>query len=112
MARLYSNENFPLPVVEELRRLGHDVLTIQETGKANQEFPDEAVLSSASASNRAVLTINRKHFIRLHRASPEHKGMIVCTADLDFTGQASRIHEAIKSHDTLAGKLVRVNRPV
>jgi hypothetical protein len=24
MARLYSNENFPLPVVEELRRLGHD----------------------------------------------------------------------------------------
>jgi len=36
MARLYSNENFPLPVVEELRRLGHDVLTIQETGKAEQ----------------------------------------------------------------------------
>lgn len=32
MARLYSNENFPLQVVEELRRLGHDVLTIQETG--------------------------------------------------------------------------------
>jgi hypothetical protein len=27
MARLYSNENFPLPVVEELRRLGHEVLT-------------------------------------------------------------------------------------
>lgn len=26
MARLYADENFPLPVVEELRRLGHDVL--------------------------------------------------------------------------------------
>lgn len=24
MARLYSNENFPFPAVEELRRLGHD----------------------------------------------------------------------------------------
>jgi hypothetical protein len=24
MARLYSNENFPLPVVEKLRALGHD----------------------------------------------------------------------------------------
>ena len=23
MARFYANENFPLPVVEELRRLGH-----------------------------------------------------------------------------------------
>jgi len=31
MARLYSNENFPLLVLLELRRLGHDVLTIQET---------------------------------------------------------------------------------
>ena len=111
MARLYSNENSPLPVVEELRRLGHDVLTIQETGKAEQGFPDEAILSSAGADNRAVLTINRKHFIRLHKASPEHKGIIVCTADLDFTGQASRIHEAIKFHDTLARKLIRVNRP-
>ncbi|TEU18005.1 MAG: hypothetical protein E3J21_06900 [Anaerolineales bacterium] len=27
MARLYANENLPLPVVGELRRLGHDVLT-------------------------------------------------------------------------------------
>jgi len=30
MARLYSNENFPLPVVERLRALGQDVLTTQE----------------------------------------------------------------------------------
>ena len=28
MARLYSNENFPLPVVEILRSLGHDVLPV------------------------------------------------------------------------------------
>lgn len=27
MARLYVNENFPLPVVAELRRLGYDLLT-------------------------------------------------------------------------------------
>jgi len=36
VARFYANENFPLPVVEELRRLGHDVLTIQETGHPDQ----------------------------------------------------------------------------
>jgi hypothetical protein len=40
MAQLYSNENFPLPAVEELRLLGHDMLTIQETGKANQAMAD------------------------------------------------------------------------
>jgi hypothetical protein len=27
IARLYSNENFPLPVVEALRGFGHDVLS-------------------------------------------------------------------------------------
>ncbi len=34
MARIYANENFPLPVVEELRRLGHDVVTSLESGNA------------------------------------------------------------------------------
>ena len=47
MARLYANENFPLPVVEELRRLGHDVRTVQEMGKGNQAVPDEEVLAFA-----------------------------------------------------------------
>jgi hypothetical protein len=31
-ARLYSNENFPLPAVEALRQLGHDVLTTRDVG--------------------------------------------------------------------------------
>ena len=33
MAQLYADENFPLPVVDELRRLGHNALTMQESGK-------------------------------------------------------------------------------
>ncbi len=111
MARLYSNENFPLPVVEELRRLGHDVLTIQETGKANQAYPDDAVLSLAASEKRAVLTINRKDFIALHETASIHSGIIICTADLDFVGQARRIHESIEASDGLDGRLIRVNRP-
>lgn len=67
MARLYANENFPLPVVETLRQLGHDVLTIQNTGRAEQAVPDAEVLEEASNDRRAVLTMNRKHFVRLHR---------------------------------------------
>ncbi|HXG67310.1 MAG TPA: DUF5615 family PIN-like protein [Blastocatellia bacterium] len=111
MARLYANENFPLPVVEELRRFGHDVLTIQETGKANLSVTDEEVLAFAAAENRAVLTLNRKHFIRLHHVQPAHAGIIVCTFDPDFTRQAGRIHEAIGAQADLTGQLVRVNRP-
>jgi hypothetical protein len=111
MARFYANENFPLPVVLELRRLGHDVLTIQETGKSGQRVTDEQVLVFATAENRAVLTINRKHFIRLHRESPQHAGTVVCTFDPDFVGQARRIHAAVAASPAMAGQLLRVNRP-
>ena len=110
MARLYSNENFPFPVVEALRALGHDVLTIQETGRAGQAVSDEAVLSFAVEDGRAVLTINRKHFIQLHGKRPRHSGIIVCSFDPDFTRQAQRIHEAIGS-EPFDGRLIRVNRP-
>jgi hypothetical protein len=111
MARLYSNENFPLPVVQKLRALGHDVLTIQESGKADQALPDDEVLKFANAENRAVLTINRRHFIGLHRKEPAHAGTIVCTFDADFAGQAERIHKAIGGQNSLNGRLIRVNRP-
>ncbi len=111
MARLYSNENFPLPVVEELRTLGHDVLTVQEAGKADLALPDRDVLVFATRENRAVLTLNRRHFIRLHGEQSQHGGIIVCTFDPDFGAQARRIHEAIAGKTSLAGLLLRVNRP-
>jgi hypothetical protein len=93
MVRFYANENFPLPVVERLRELGHDVVTIQETGKGSQRVSDEAVLQLASRDQRSVPTLNRQHFVRLHRAVPDHAGIVVCTVDMDFLGQAQRIHE-------------------
>ena len=70
MARLYADENFPLPVVGFLRTFGHDVLTAKEAGKANQRIPDEDVLAFAFSNERAILTRNRRHFIRLHQLNP------------------------------------------
>jgi hypothetical protein len=111
MAKLYADENFPSPVVERLRELGHDVLTIFEAGKANRRYPDELVLLDASRRNCAVLTMNRKHFWKLHQSSPDHGGIILCTYDPNFADQAGRIHDAIKDRTSLAGQLIRVNRP-
>lgn len=79
MARLYANENFPRRVVEALRILGHDVLTVFEAGNAGQSISDEEVLAFANRDHRAVLTLNRRDFIRLHRIQPDHSGIIVCT---------------------------------
>lgn len=111
MTRLYANENFPLPAVEELRRLGHDVLTIQEAGKADQSTPDEEVLAFSKADDRILLTLNRKHFIRLHHEQPDHAGIIVCSFDPDFVALAHRIHEALEAQKDLSNQLVRINRP-
>jgi len=111
MARLYTDENFPLQGAEELRRLGHDVVTVQEEGRALQAVPDHEVLASAVAQARALVTLNRRHFLRLHQETQDHAGIVVCTFDPDFVGQAVRIHSALQEHEPLAGKLIRVNRP-
>ncbi len=111
MARLYMDEQFPKVVSQLLREMGHDVLTVQEAGKSNLGIPDEDVLSFAIAENRAVVTLNRDDFIRLHRANSEHCGIIVCTNDPDRSRMASRINEAIVAQIDLQGNLMRVVRP-
>ncbi len=110
MARLYSNENFPRPVVDELRRLGHDVVTALEAEQANRGLSDAEVLAFAIREGRAVLTINRDDFVRLHAQRPTHHGIVTCTMDLDFDGQARRIHRAIADSASLANLLLRINR--
>ena len=56
MAALYVDESFPLPVVETVRRLGHDVLT-------------------------AILTLNRWDFVGLHAGVTRHAGIVSSRPD-------------------------------
>lgn len=111
MASLFADENFPFPVVEELRLLGHDVVTIQDEGVANEGVEDSEVLELAIAASRAVLTVNRKHFFRLHKLTPSHFGIIACTQDLDFAQKARRINDVLIANPDLRGLLIRVYRP-
>jgi hypothetical protein len=69
------------------------------------------VLAYAVSTARAILTINRKHFIALHHQTSDHCGIVVCTLDPDFARQAERIHDAVVGHTELNGMLIRVNRP-
>lgn len=109
--KLYADENFPLRTTEELRSHGHDVLTTFEDGKANRAVPDEEVLARAVELGRAVLTLNRQDFKRLHNQNSEHAGIIICTEDPDRAGQAKRISEKIAEFNDLRGQLIRVYRP-
>ena len=111
MALLYADEHFPAQVVTELRRLGHDVRSVQEDGQAGLKWPDSEILRRVTELGRAVLTLNRRDFIRLHREHPNHAGLIACTQNLDFAQLGERIDAAIAAEATLAGRLIRVYRP-
>jgi hypothetical protein len=111
MARLYADENFDYPVVLELRNLGHDVLTAQEAGQANQGIADAAVLTYATSLSRAVLTFNHRHFRRLHSIQQPHAGIISCTHDDDVVALGQRIHHAVSNLATLDNQFLRIVRP-
>lgn len=110
MASFYTNENFPIRVVQRLREMGHDVLTSHEAGKANQRVPDDEVLAYATELDRILLTLNRWDFIELHNKSDEHAGIVVCTQNPDLLQQAEQIHEAVAEIGKMKGILIRVNR--
>ncbi len=105
---MYANENIPLGLVLELRRFGHDVLTTFESGQAGQAIPDNAVLEFARLQQRVVITLNRRHFVRLHLEQIPHAGIVVCSVDLDYVALAARIHAVLL--EEMTGVLLRVNR--
>jgi len=111
MTRFLADENFAAAVVGQLRLLGHDVLTCVEAGVANRNTPDAEVLAFAALQGRVVLTFNRWDFIRLHRAGTRHAGIIVCTEDRDYAGQAARIDTVARAAPSLEGQLIRIYRP-
>jgi len=53
-------------------------------------------VSFAASQRRAPLTQNRRDFLRINAAKGvNHCGIVLCTADPDFAGQARRIDEAL-----------------
>lgn len=109
MLKLSANENFPLETVLILRKMGYDILTTHEIGKSNANIPDEEVLAFAISENRAILTINRKDFKRLHRLNPIHSGVIICIKNDDFDHFAACIHQVLEPYNSLiSNQLIKV----
>lgn len=111
MLKFYSNENFPLEMVDLLRLRGYDVLTSYEAGQANQKIPDDEVLMYATNSGRIVITENRQDFINLHSTTSNHAGIVICKADRDYAGKMQVLHDFF-TQDTqpMDNRLLRVKK--
>lgn len=77
---------------------------------AGQAVPDSEVLADATAQQRILVTLNRKHFIQLHASGQPHTGIVVCTFDPNVRALADRVDVVLSGSD-LTGQLARVNRP-
>ncbi|MEG3954504.1 DUF5615 family PIN-like protein [Microcoleus sp. herbarium2] len=106
MARLDADELFPRVAVELLRLMIHNIMTVQAAGKDNPKNPDEEVLAFTVSENRAVLTLNRRYFIRQHSLQSDHAGIIVCRGEDDVTRRVANLNQAISSLATLTGQVI------
>lgn len=111
--KLYADEHFPMPVVNQLRAKGHDITTVRDDcdSKGGDGIEDPIVLQLASSYKRAVLTMNRKDFEALHRQSNGHYGIVIIafpkvTKKQDkFTVMAKLIDELLRATESLQGQL-------
>lgn len=107
--QFYSNENFPIAMVNLLRAEGYDVLTSYEAGQANQGIPDNVVLQYATKIGRILITENRQDSIDLHRTISNHAGLIIFKSDRDYAGKVKAIIDFLNEDAlTLENRLLRV----
>lgn len=86
-----------IDITKALEELGFDVILLKK-----------AVLAFSIIQNRAVLTLNRRDFFRLHRLNSEHCGIIASVDDCDRQRMARNINQAIVESETLTNQLIRV----
>lgn len=72
--KFLANENLFEPIIEHLRSLGHDVLSIREAGLSG--ISDDEVYQLACKDRRVVITMD-KDFARIFRFPPEKCGGII-----------------------------------
>lgn len=100
--RLLVNENVTSTVIRELRQRGHDVLSVKESMRSEQ---DPVILARAQSEKRIVLTHDKDFGELAFRSQlPAGCGVILCRlAGSDPDTDNTRILEALESQSDWAG---------
>ncbi|MBI5748508.1 MAG: DUF5615 family PIN-like protein [Nitrospinae bacterium] len=72
--KIFANENLFEPIIDYLRSLGNDVLSIRDSSLSG--IPDDEVYEKACDENMVIITMD-KDFARIFRFPPERCGEIV-----------------------------------
>jgi predicted nuclease of predicted toxin-antitoxin system len=72
--KIFANENLFEPIIEFLRHLGHDVLSIRDTGLSG--ISDDEVYELACKEKRVIITMD-KDFSRMFLFPPKKCGGII-----------------------------------
>ena len=72
--KIFAKENLFEPIIDYLRSLGNDVLSIRDCGLSG--ISDDEVYEKACKENRVIITMD-KDFTRIFRFPPERCGGIV-----------------------------------
>lgn len=72
--KIFANENLFEPIIDYLRSLGNDVLSIRDCGLSG--ISDDEVYKKACKENRVIITMD-KDFARIFRFPPQRCGGIV-----------------------------------
>jgi hypothetical protein len=109
MAKLIARDDFPLPVIEELRRFGHDVVTVPSGALRSAPLDPAAPLRSPDARRRIWLSLDPDQSASAHRAAPGHSGIVSVKPGKNYAGLAQRIHDALKAHARISRQLILVD---
>ena len=102
--RLLLDEMYPATLAEQLRKRGHDVVSVHDADyQYLQGVPDGEVFSAAIADDRALLTENVADFRRLETESLAHGApcsRLIFTTNRRFPrGQAGTVGRLILELD-------------
>jgi len=105
--KIFADENLFEPIIDYLRSLGHDVLSIRAAGLSG--ISDDGVYQRACQEARVIVTMD-KDFSRMFRFPPEKCGGIIVVKIYKRTIEETlsifkKVYETIQEKD-MAGNLV------
>ena len=117
--KMYANENLFNPIIDYLRYLGHDLLSLREAGHSGAS--DDEVYQVACEEKRVIITMDRD-FSRMFRFSPKLCGGIIVVkiyrrTVTDTLNISKKLFKEIKEEDirenlvVITPEGVRIRRP-